>query len=254
MRNRNRSHRERNTASQMLIGAGVILAGFLFLIDNLGWIDLDMRVHFWPFVLMVVGASTLANAPRRGSGAAVAGIFMIGFGALSLLKGLGLIYISWKVIFPIGIIGLGLMMVFRASKRSKQSSATGEAASGYAEDASIFGVDEGETGERVLDLTAILGGVQRKVTTQDFRGGDLSSIMGGIDLDMRTASLNGTAVVNVFALMGGISIKVPTDWTVELEGTPVLGGFDEKTMEPKDNSKRLVIRGTAIMGGVEIRN
>jgi predicted membrane protein len=71
---------------------------------------------------------------------------------------------------------------------------------------------------------------------------------------MRTASLNGTAVVNVFALMGGISIKVPTDWTVELEGTPVLGGFDEKTMEPKDNSKRLVIRGTAIMGGVEIRN
>ena len=102
---------------------------------------------------------------------------MIGFGALSLLKGLGLIYISWKVIFPIGIIGLGLMMVFRASKRSKQSSASGEAASGYAQDASIFGVDEGETGERVLDLTAILGGVQRKVTTQDFRGGDLSSIM-----------------------------------------------------------------------------
>jgi hypothetical protein len=50
-----RSHRERNTASQMLIGAGVILAGFLFLIDNLGWIDLDMRVHFWPFILMVVG-------------------------------------------------------------------------------------------------------------------------------------------------------------------------------------------------------
>ncbi|HEY0586741.1 MAG TPA: DUF5668 domain-containing protein [Pseudoduganella sp.] len=251
---RNRSHRERNTASQMLIGAGVILAGFLFLIDNLGWIDLDMRIHFWPFILMVFGASTLAQAPRRGSGAAMAGIFMIGFGALSLLKGLGLIYISWKVIFPIGIIAVGLMMVFRASKRRQQPDSDSTVGSGLADDTSLFGVSEGETSERVLELTAVLGGFQRKVTTQDFRGGDLTSIMGGIDLDMRTASMNGTAVLNVFALMGGISIKVPTDWTVELEGTPILGGFEEKTMEPKDNSKRLVVRGTAIMGGLEIRN
>lgn len=254
MRMRNRRYRQRNTATQMLVGAGVILAGFLFLIDNLGWIDLDMRVHFWPFILMLVGASTLAQAPRRGSGAAVAGIFMIGFGAVSLLKGLGLIYISWQTLFPIGIIGLGLMMVFRAHKRSQQAAAGSEEQNGLADDTAIFSTTEGATGERVLDQTAIFGGVHCKVTTQDFRGGDLTSVMGGIDLDMRTASMNGVAVLNVFALMGGISIKVPTDWTVELEGTPILGGFEEKTMQPKDANKRLVVRGTAVMGGVDIRN
>jgi predicted membrane protein len=118
----------------------------------------------------------------------------------------------------------------------------------------LFSVSGGETGERIVELTAILGGFQRKITTQDFRGGDITSVMGGVDLDMRTASLNGTAVLNVFALMGGISLKVPTDWTVELEGTPILGGFDEKTMQPRDGSKRLVVRGTVIMGGLEIRN
>jgi predicted membrane protein len=249
MRNRNR---ERNTLAQMLVGAVVILAGFLFLIENLGWIHLDMQVHFWPFILMIVGVSVLARAPQRGSGAAFAGIFMLGFGALALLKGLGLIFISWNVLFPIGIIGMGLMMVFRANKRNRRPELGADAASSQTD--AFLNVDEGVTSERVLDLTAILGGVNRKVTTQDFRGGDLASIMGGIELDMRTASLNGTAVLNVFAIMGGISIKVPTDWTVELEGTPILGGFDEKTMEPKDASKRLVVRGTAIMGGVDIRN
>lgn len=250
-----RSNRERNTTTQMFIGGAVILAGFLFLIDNLGWIDLEMHLHFWPFVLMVVGASTLAQAPRRGSGAFIAGIAMLGFGLLSLLKGLGLIYISWRVIFPIGIIAVGLMMVLRARRRNASSSTADAIADIDNPDRSaLFSVSEGETSERVLDLTAVLGGFQRKVTTQDFRGGDITTVMGGVDLDMRTASLNGTAVVNVFALMGGISIKVPTDWTVELEGTPILGGFDEKTMQPKDASKRLVVRGTAIMGGVEIRN
>ena len=251
---RTRSTRDRNTTTQMLIGAGVILAGILFLIDNLGWIDLDMRIHFWPFILMVFGVSTLAQSPRRGSGAAFAGIFMILFGAISLLKGLGLIYISWRILFPIGIIGVGLMMVFRAKRRSTAPLAHQVADLDNPDRSAFSHVSEGETSERVLDLNAILGGFQRKVTTQDFRGGDLTSVMGGIDLDMRTASMNGTAVLNVFALMGGISIKVPTDWTVELEGTPILGGFDEKTMQPKDASKRLVVRGTAIMGGVEIRN
>jgi len=249
MRNRNR---QRNTVAQMIVGAGVILAGFLFLINNLGWIHFDMEVHFWPFILMIVGCSILAKAPQRGSSAAFAGIFMIGFGAVSLLNGLGLIYISWNTLFPIGIIGLGLLMVFRANKRTRQSAAAEDLADGHAD--SFLNVDEGQTSERVLDLTAILGGVNRKVVTQDFRGGDLTSLMGGIELDMRTASMNGTAVLNVFAIMGGVSIKVPTDWTVELEGTPILGGFDEKTMEPKDASKRLIVRGTAIMGGVDIRN
>jgi hypothetical protein len=33
-----------------------------------------------------------------------------------------------------------------------------------------------------------------------------------------------------------------------------MGGFEEKTVAPPDNSKRLVVRGYAIMGGVEVRN
>ena len=234
------STRERNTATQMLVGFAVIVAGFLFLIDNLGWIEIDMHVHFWPIVLIVGGAAVLAQSPRRGSGAAFAGIFMMLFGAVSLLKGLGLVFISWKVLFPLGVIGLGLLMIFRAKRRPPTVADLPEQ------------TDLGD--ERLLNVTALLGGFQRNVTTQDFRGGEVTAIMGGCDLDMRTASLNGTAIINVFAIMGGISIKVPIDWSVELEGTPILGGYDEKTMQPKDHSKRLIVRGTAIMGGVEIRN
>ena len=234
-----RTHRERNTASQMLIGFVVIVAGFLFLIDNLGWIHIDMQRVFWPIIMVVAGVASLAQSSCRRSGASFAGALLLLFGITSLLNGLGLISIGWDVLFPLAIIGVGLMVVFRAKNRKAALDLAGPAA----------GSDE-----TVLDLNAILGGFQRKVTTQDFRGAEVTAIMGGCDLDMRTASLNGTAVINVFALMGGISIKVPTDWSVELQGTPILGGFEEKTVQPKDESKRLVVRGTAIMGGVEIRN
>jgi predicted membrane protein len=78
--------------------------------------------------------------------------------------------------------------------------------------------------------------------------------MGGCSLDMRTASIQGEAVINVFAFWGGVTIKCPPDWTVVLQGTPIMGGFEEKTATPPDGSKRLVIRGYAVMGGVEVRN
>jgi predicted membrane protein len=73
-------------------------------------------------------------------------------------------------------------------------------------------------------------------------------------LDLRGSSIQAEAVLNVFTLMGGITLKVPPDWTVALNGTPIMGGFDEKTTPAPNSSKRLIIRGYAIMGGVEVRN
>jgi hypothetical protein len=107
---------------------------------------------------------------------------------------------------------------------------------------------------QTVDVTAILGGFERRVHTQDFRGGEVTAVMGGCALDMRAASMTGEAVIDVFAFWGGVTLKVPPDWTVVLEGTPIMGGFEEKTVSPPDGSKRLVVRGYAIMGGVEVRN
>ncbi|MBW8899923.1 MAG: hypothetical protein JF619_17820, partial [Massilia sp.] len=100
----------------------------------------------------------------------------------------------------------------------------------------------------------VLGGFERRVSTPDFRGGEITAVMGGCALDLREASIVKEALLNVFTVWGGINIKVPPDWTVVLNGTPVMGGFAEKTVTPPDGSKRLVITGYAIMGGVEVRN
>ena len=58
----------------------------------------------------------------------------------------------------------------------------------------------------------------------------------------------------MFSLFGGVTIKVPVDWTVVLQGTPIMGGFEEKTVPPATPGKVLYVRGYAIMGGLEVRN
>ena len=80
--------------------------------------------------------------------------------------------------------------------------------------------------------------------------------MGGVEVDLTAADVEDEeAVIVVFALMGGIEIRVPRDWTVTAHVTPFMGAMEDKTDRSESNpEKRLTIRGFVMMGGVEVRN
>jgi hypothetical protein len=166
---------------------------------------------------------------------------LIAVGVLMTLQRMGYIYFSWNMLWPLVLIALGASVLVKAVTRRGAVDSMAPAGNAGADDS-------------VIDVTAILGGYQRRIAAPRFRGGEITAVMGGCELDLRSAGLEGEAVINVFALCGGIAIKVPPEWTVVLQGTPVLGGFEEKTTPPPDASKRLIIKGYAIMGGLEVRN
>lgn len=227
----------RTMSSQVLLGVMAIALGVLFLLDNLDIIDFRHALPFWPLVLIVVGVVKMCDTRSR-DGLLLGGV-LAGVGVVMLLNRLGFFYVSWRALWPLALIALGVAIVLRP-RRLRQPTVS-------------LAKDHLERADH-LDVTAILGGFQRQVTTQNLRGGEITAILGGCELDLRDASIAGEAVIDIFVVMGGITIKCPADWTVVLEGMPILGGFDEKTARPPDNSKRLVVRGYAILGGVEIRN
>jgi predicted membrane protein len=230
----------RGVTGQVVLGVLVIGMGLLFLLDNLGFVDMHRAFSFWPMLFVIVGTVKLCDT--RSQGGTLLGAALVGVGILMMLDRLDIIDFSVRTLWPLILIGLGGFLV---AKALRSRGVPGSPGAGMLDD-----TGSGET----VDITAILGGYERRVATQDFRGGEITAVMGGCELDMRSASIRGEAVINVFAFWGGVTIKCPPDWTVILLGTPILGGFEEKTIAPPDGSKRLVIRGYAIMGGVEIRN
>jgi predicted membrane protein len=231
-----------HAGAQIVVGIAVIAIGFLFLFDNLGWLQLDMGMQFWPVVLIAAGVLKITQSRSR-HGTAVGG-FLLVFGAVMLLNGLGLLTVGWNVLAPMLMIGAGLLLVLRSAGRRPPH---GKAGAADARD-----VDPAQ--ENTVDTTTVLGAYRRRMATQSFGGGDITVIMAGCDLDLRQASIDGVAVLNVFALMGGINIKVPLDWTVEMDGVPLVGGFQDFTVHPKDGGKRLIVRGSVVMGGLDVRN
>jgi predicted membrane protein len=106
-------------------------------------------------------------------------------------------------------------------------------------------------------LFSLLSSSKRRWGKTVFRAADTTAFMGGCELDLRDA-LMGTgelAVVDVFVLMGGVSIFVPPHWTVSNEVVPLMGGVHDKTHSvPSNPAQHLLVRGTVVMGGVEISN
>jgi hypothetical protein len=227
----------KNVSRQVILGVLVIAMGMLFLLDNLAIWDFHRAIQFWPMVFIVVGVVKLFDT-SSSDGYLLGAVFIL-VGVLMMLNRLGYIYFSWRTVWPLLLIALGGSVLYKAvTGRRLIGSPLKE----------VAGSDD------VVDVTAILGGFERRITSPDFKGGEVTAIMGGCSLDMRGSQITSEAVLNVFVIFGGITIKCPPDWTVVLHGTPIMGGFDEKTAPPPDNSKRLIVRGYAIMGGVEVRN
>ena len=112
-----------------------------------------------------------------------------------------------------------------------------------------------EANDAVVNAIAILSGVRRRSRSRSFRGGELTAFVGGCEIDLRDAEIHGEAVFDVFAMWGGIEIRVPESWSVIGQMTPIMGGFEDSTRATGDaRNHTLIVRGLVVMGGVEVKN
>jgi predicted membrane protein len=220
---------------QLLMGLLIISAGIIFTLDNIGVADVRSYLRYWPVGLIAIGLLKLQQA--RGGGGAFGGLLFITAGAWLLLESFEIVNLSVWQLWPVLLVFFGASMVWQGIHgRSYRSGGTTDA------NATISGL-------------AVLGGVSRGNNSRNFKGGDLTAVMGGCEIDLRQAAIDGEAVLDVFAMWGGIEMRVPDDWTVVSRVIPVLGGFDDKTRPPQGaGAPRLVVRGFAIMGGIEVKN
>jgi hypothetical protein len=105
-----------------------------------------------------------------------------------------------------------------------------------------------------IDVMAILGGSKTVNSSPDFQGGQALAVMGGCEVDLRKATISQEdAVLDVFAFWGGVVLQVPEEWEVDNRVNAFLGGIEDKT-HGVHSKQRLILTGTVIMGGAEVKN
>jgi hypothetical protein len=219
--------------SQLFAGLLLAALGVLFTLDNLNILRARDVLKYWPAVFIAIGISQLAQA--RSLGSMIGGSIWIVFGSVLLGERLHLISSGLRF-WPLLLVAVGVWIVVRSM------TATGPSVNG-------------DSSAR-LSALAVLGGVDRRVTSDGFQGADITAFMGGGKLDLREAKVAGPeAVVDILAIMGGFEVIVPQTWHVIVDVVPIMGGYEDKTNHPTDPSApRLRLRGFIMMGGLEVRN
>lgn len=253
----------------LIPGLIVILIGVLFLLDNFHVIDIRHWWLYWPVALIAVGLVKLVDSVSAG-GRVIGGI-LLGAGAILLGDNLGLIDVTFEQLWPLLLIAIGVIMLSnrifgvqwdararwekRWEKRRWDRRRWHQGPWNQAP-----GQDAGDPpSHNTLNEVAIFGGGKRKVTTQDFQGGELTAIFGGFEVDMRNAGMTAdSAILEVNTVFGGAEIRIPYAWTAVVQGVGIFGGYGDETTPPEPgtspNSKKLFVRGAAVFGGVEVKN
>jgi hypothetical protein len=115
---------------------------------------------------------------------------------------------------------------------------------------------ESYSSDDYIDTTSIFGGIHKKIVSKNFKGGDITTMLGGTEIDLTQADFTGTIRLDVTQIMGGTKIIVPPHWEVRSEVTAVFAGFEDKRQQPAmtNAEKVLIIDGTSIFGGIELKN
>lgn len=212
---------------RILWGLALLALGGILLADQLGAIDDagSIIAGWWPTLVIAAGLLRLVDQPPDRSGALV----LVAVGAVLLIWRQGLLDLA--VVLPVALIVGGLWVLLR---RPRGGSAT-------------------LTGEQPLDLLAVLGGRDVRVSGERFTGGEATAVLGGLELDLRGALLGSEgAALEVTAILGGIDVKLPHGWDVRIGGTSILGGTDDRTLPAVAGAPRLDVTATSVLGGVTV--
>ena len=248
-------HRRRE-GRPMFFGLLLVCVGIIMLLDRLDYIDSYDYFRYWPVFIILFGVMKIAGS--RSSAGAMAGVVIVCVGALIFFHNTHLFHIYLHDWWPLLIILIGVSILFSKRSHSYYHYEPPPAPPPFGgTDPSAPPPPPGSPDtDAPVNIFTFMGGCDQPNTSQDFKGGEISTILGGCKLDLRQASITTAhPVLNIFALCGGIEILVPRDWYVVMNGHPILGGIHNWTVAPSSSTqKQLIITGHAIMAGVEIKN
>jgi len=239
---KNKMERRSDGSHRYVIGILLIIAGLILILKKSTVLPqpldhfIDDIIFSWQMLLIAIGVVSMIGSDNK-----TPGIVLISVGGFFLIPELFTDFFrSFNFFWPALFIVIGIVLLMNSKRLSRVAS--------Y----------KGESKADIIDIVNIFSGAERQLITDNFKGGKITAIFGGGEVNLTRCSLApGNNVIEITCIFGGTTIIVPENWNVIIEVTPILGGFTDnrKIMGDvmRDNTRTLTISGTVIFGGGELK-
>ena len=231
--------------------------GVLLLLSNADLINLDwgwdLVRTWWPILLIVWGLWELVSGGFRFR---MWPIILLLLGIGFQLSALDLWEWDFSVVWPVFIVIVGLAILLgRRGRRNRHR----ERPSEIIPDIIIEGTTTSRTATSAgtaESWRAVFNSIDERFAGQVFRGGEVEANFGNVALDLRDATLtDGSARLDVNLTFGGLHLRVPPTWRVNIESVSThFGHVQDNRVQPAPGEigGELTIAGTVTFGNLEI--
>lgn len=242
--------RNPHSRNRALIGLLLVAGGILLLVNKLGIAFLPSWLFTWPVLLIAIGFIIGLQHNFKN----LFWLLMIAWGAYWLLQQQTPSLHLERYTAPVALILIGLFFIVRRKNTHAKDWKKDRWTSYH--NSNLFDQSTTEDGE-FMESTSVFSGAKKVVISKNFKGADITCFMGGAEIDLSQADIQGKAVIDATAVFGGIKLIVPSNWEVKIENSAVFGNIEDKRKLQSlnaDSSRQLIIDGTAVFGGIEITN
>ena len=236
-------------SGKILLGVLIITAGILLFLFQTGVLSPDYKriIFSWQMLLIGIGLVGLFSWRKLSSS-----LLIILIGVFFLIPKLEIEafgFINGSHRWPIIIVIIGIVIIFKAMFRRNEGHTSCRARH--------HRVRYNEQDSGYIYREYVFGGSKEQIDVKNFKGGQISCVFGGMELDLSHAELaEGMNTLDIRTVFGGVSIYVPADWHIEIRQQQVMGSFQDR--RPKsylnaDNDKILIINAEMVLGGGEIK-
>ena len=237
--------------TRFIIGGILIGLGVLLLLGNTGTVNLDWGWDFvrtwWPILLIVWGLWGLVSDGLRFRLWPVI-LLLLGIGFQ--LSALALWQWDFAVVWPVFIVIVGLAILLGRRRRRHRWEVRNHASDLIVEGTPVSRPGSGGSWQ------AVFNSVEERYSGQEFRGGDVEANFGNVVLDLRDAVLaEGSARLDVNLTFGGLHLRVPEGWRVNVEQVATHFGEVDDKRTPTGSTVvdgELTIAGKVTFGKLEI--
>jgi predicted membrane protein len=245
---------------RVLTGVMIFFIGLLLLLKTSNVVWFPGWFFSWPMIFIAIGLFTGLKHGFRGG----AWFIFLVLGGIFLANQIDTSWHLDRYMWPLVLIAIGIGFILRPRRHehwrrwkryqydTRWQQQPGTATSGETTDA-----PQDYDRRDFIDITAVFGGTKKNVLTKNFRGGDITSFMGGSEIDLTQADFTGRVSIDVTNIFGGTKLIVPPTWDVQNDVTAIFGGVDDKRQVSgvtPDTNKVLVLDGTCMFGGIDIRS